>query len=173
MKNIIVKNGLIAIAIIMGIQFVSYLIFGLPNGSNFDNDEIVGYLSIILCLAFVFLGIREYHLKQGKSSFMKYMGVGSAISAFPSLAFGIYSVIYYKWIYPDFLQNYGAYQLEKMKVSLSAEEFEVAKTQFAADMAMWDSVGMQFGIMFFTVFVIGLIITLLSSMYFQFKTSKS
>ncbi len=173
MKNIIVKNGLRSIAIIMGIQVVAYLIFGLPEGIDFDRDEILGYGGIMLCLIFVFLGIREYHIKQGKSTFMKYLGIGSAISVFPSITFGIYSIIYYKWLYPDFLENYGAYQLEKMKASLSAEEFEVAQTQFSADMAMWDSMGMQFTIMFLTVFVIGLIVTILSATYFQFKTSKS
>ncbi|MTI39338.1 DUF4199 domain-containing protein [Fulvivirga lutimaris] len=173
MKNIIVKNGLIAVAVIMGIQIVAYVIFGLPEGIDFDRDELLGYGGILLCLVFVFLGIREYHIKHGKSSFMKYLGIGSAISTFPSIAFGIYSVIYYKWLYPDFLDNYGAYQLEKMKASMSAQEFEVIQTQFQEDMAMWDSVGMQFTIMFITVFVIGLIISILSASYFQFKTSKS
>ncbi len=172
MKKIIVKNGIIAASILMGVQLVAYLIYGTPNASNFDIDEIVGYASIVFCLAFVFLGIREYQLMGKEASFMKNLGLGAAISVFPSIAFGVYSVVYYKWINPNFLNEYGAYQLEKMKASLTPEEFEITKVQFATDMALWDSVGMQFGIMFATVFIIGLIISILSSLYFQLKPIK-
>ncbi|MEQ8926096.1 MAG: DUF4199 domain-containing protein [Fulvivirga sp.] len=173
MKKVIIKNGLIATAIIMGIQFLAYLMYGHPDSSNFDTDEIIGYISIIACLLFVFFGIREYFMLYRKGSFLKYFGLGSAISLFPAVAFGTYSVIYYKWINPDFLQEYGDYQLGKMKASLSIEEFETAKIQFMEEMALWDSVGAQFIMMFLTVFVIGLIISTLSAIYFQLKTPKN
>lgn len=169
MKKIVIKNGLIAAAILMGIQLASYLIYGPPNSSNFDTDEIIGYASIVLCLIFVFLGIREYQFFHRETSFIKNLGLGAAISLLPSLGFGLYSVAYYKWIHPDFLEEYGAYQLEKLRLSLSPQEFETARVQFSSDMALWDSVGMQFSIMFLTVFTIGLIISVLSSLYFQLK----
>lgn len=172
MKRAIIKNGLIAVAILMGIQLVAYIIYGAPDSSNFDVDEIVGYISIVLCLSFVFLGIRESRIQSGKTSFLNDLGVGAAIAAFPSFAFGIYSVIYYKWINPNFLEEYGAHQLNKMKANLGPEEFKAAEAQLASDMALWDSVGMQFFIMFMTVFVIGLIISVLSSLFFQLKPVK-
>ena len=50
MKNIIIKNGILATAIIISIQVIAYLIFGLPEGVNFDRDEIVGYGGIMLCM---------------------------------------------------------------------------------------------------------------------------
>ncbi|QSE96418.1 DUF4199 domain-containing protein [Fulvivirga lutea] len=173
MKNIVFKNGLISVAIIMGIQLITYLVYGLPNSSNFDRDEIIGYISIVACLLFVFFGIREYVLLYSKGSFLKYLGIGAAISLFPSMAFGAYSVVYYKWINPNFLKEYGDYQIEKLKSTLPADEFEVAKSQFMEEMALWDSVSSQFIIMFLTVFVIGLIISTLSALYFQLKTSKN
>lgn len=172
MKNPIVKNGLIATGILTGINLISLLIYG-TDVAFYDIGEIIGYSSIVLCLLFVFLGIRESELIHGNTSFFKRLGVGSAIALFPSVAFGIYNVIYVTSIDPEFMEKYNAHMLEKMREGLTAEEFEVVKNQYMTDMAMWDNLWIQFILMFATVFVIGLIIALLSSMYFQLKPVRS
>ena len=172
MKNLIIKNGLIATAILMGINLLSLVIYG-TDAEYFDIGEVIGYSSIVLCLLFVFMGIRESEMLHGNSSFIKRLGVGSAIAFFPSLAFGIYNVIYVTIIDPQFMEKYNTYMLDKLKEGHTPEEFEAIKTQYLADAAMWDSLLIQFFVMFLTVFVIGLIIALLSSMYFQLKPARS
>ena len=74
-----------------------------------------------------------------------------------------------KWIDPEFMETYTQYSLDKMQAEMSPEEFEIAKAQTLEQMTMFDNLLFQFVIMFLTVFVIGLIISLLSATYFQVK----
>lgn len=142
MKNPIIKNGLIATVILMGINLLSLIIYG-TDSQYFDIGEIIGYSSIVLCLLFVFVGIRESELVNGSNSFGKRFGIGSAIAFFPSLAFGIYNVIYVTIIDPEFMEKYNTYMLDKMREGRSAEEFEIIKNQYMADAAMWDNLWIQ------------------------------
>lgn len=172
MKNIIVKNGMYALATLFILNMVSLALFG-TGPDSYEFGEIFGYSSIILCLVFVFLGIRQNNLTNDKVSFMNNFGVGSAISFFPSLFFGIYNVVYVKWIEPDFMENYYEYTMQSMKATMSSEEFEIAKNQMMAEQDMFNNIYIQFFFMFLTVFVIGIIISILTSTIYQFKTARS
>lgn len=172
MKNsIIVKNGLYGAAFLLVVNLLMLAFLG-TDPSNFDISEIIGYSTITLSLIFVFLGIRQYELGASASNFLTRLGIGAGISLFPSLLFGLYNVVYVKWIDPDFNQKYADHMLGKMQASMSASEFELAKEQMLQDQALFENVGFQFFLMFLTVFIIGLIISILSSLYFQLKPVK-
>ena len=168
MKKTIIKNGLIATAILVAVNLVSLVVFG-TDPENYGIGEIVGYATIVCSLILVFIGIRELEFSGLNNSFLKRMLVGSGISVFPAVAFGLYNVIYVKWIDPEFMETYTQYSLDKMQAELSPEEFEIAKAQTMEQMAMFDNLFFQFFIMFMTVFIIGLIISLLAATYFQVK----
>ncbi|MEQ8551363.1 MAG: DUF4199 domain-containing protein [Cyclobacteriaceae bacterium] len=168
MKKAIIKNGLISTAILVAVNLISLVVFG-TDPDNYGIGEIVGYATIVCALILVFIGIRELEFSSTNNSFLKKMLVGSGISGFPAVAFGLYNVIYVKWIDPDFMETYTQYSLDKMQAEMSPEEFEIAKAQTMEQMAMFDNLFVQFVIMFMTVFVIGLIISLLSATYFQVK----
>ena len=168
MKKTIIKNGLIATAILMVINFILLAIFG-TDPENYEISEIVGYATIIGSLVLVILGIREFEVLKGQTSFLTKFGIGAGIASFPSLAFGLYNVVYFKWIDPEGMENYRQHTLDNMKASMSPEEFEIAKAETLEQLAMFDNLFFQFVIMFMTVFVIGLIISLLSATYFQVK----
>ncbi len=171
MKKSIVKYGLISAGILIAINLITFVIFG-TDPENYEIGEIVGYATIIGSLILVVFGIRAYDVTQSKSSFMKNMGVGLGISLFPALAFGLYNVIYVKWMDPEFLENYTKYSLEKMKQSMGPEAYEIAKQQTLEEMAMFDNLFFQFFVMFATVFLIGFIISLIAATFFQIKTKK-
>jgi hypothetical protein len=171
MKNIIIKKGLYSAALLIMINLLSLLIIG-TDPSNYGIGEIIGYSAIVLSLGFVILGIRQYNLLYDDSNFLKNMAIGSGISFFPSLWFGVYNIVYVKWIDPDFMKNYTNYSLENMKTSMSAAQFEVAKAKMIEDLAIFENLYFQFFIMFMTVFIIGLIITVLSSMFLKLKPIK-
>lgn len=168
MKKTIIKNGLISTAILMVINFILLAIFG-TDPENYEISEIVGYATIIGSLLLVVFGIREFEVLNNETSFMKKFGIGAGIASFPSLAFGLYNVVYFKWIDPEGMENYRQHTLDNMKASMSPEEFEIAKAETLEQLAMFDNLFFQFVIMFMTVFVIGLIISLLSATYFQVK----
>ena len=138
----------------------------------FDIGEVIGYTTIVLCLSFVFIGMRQYELTSESSNFITRLGIGTGISLFPSVGFGLYNVIYVKWIDPEFSEKYVKHTLEKMQATMTASEFEVAKSEMIEQLSLFDNQWFNFLIMFSTVLVIGLIISILSSIYFQIKPIK-
>ena len=171
MKNTIIKYGLYATAVLIGFNIISLVIFG-TDASYFDIGEIFGYSAIILCLVFVFIGIRHYEISVPNTTFLSRMGIGTGISLFPALFFGLYNILYVEVIDPEFTDKYMKHQLTKMEASMSPADFEVAKTQLMQEFDMYHNTFFQFLVMFLTVFILGVIISLLSSMYFQLKSVK-
>ncbi|XOV91961.1 MAG: DUF4199 domain-containing protein [Bacteroidota bacterium] len=168
MQKTIIKNGLISAGILLGVNLVTFLLLG-TDPDNYEIGEIIGYATIVGCMAMVFIGMREYEMMYEKLSFTKKIGIGSGIALCPSLAFGLYNVIYYKWMDPDFMESYYTLSLKQMEETMSPEEFQIAKAQALEQMAMFESLWFQFILMFLTVFVIGLIVSLLSAMYLQIR----
>ncbi|HNP17249.1 MAG TPA: DUF4199 domain-containing protein [Fulvivirga sp.] len=168
MKNVILNNGVYAAVALISINLLSLFFIG-TDSSNYGLGEIVGYTAIVLSLGFVILGIRHYNMLNDDTSFIKNMAIGSGITLFPSLWFGTYNVIYIKWIDPNFMENYTNYSLDKMKATMSAQQFDEAKVKMIEDMEPFNYLYFQFIVMFMTVFIIGLIITVISSMILKFK----
>ena len=77
--------------------------------------------------------------------------------------------IYTTTINPDFVQDYFTATLESMKDQLTPEEFEIQKAALMEQMENSGGSGFWAFIMFATVFMIGLIITLISSLILQRK----
>ena len=109
-------------------------------------------------MIFVFLGIREYVRETGAANFWNALKIGTLIAIAPSIVFGIYNIIYIKWIDPNFNQNYLQYQIDSLQ-NPTAEEIAALE----ASMKLWENPLMQFFVMFLTVLIIGFIVSLISS----------
>lgn len=152
MKKSVLKYG--------GYGFVlSILLFLL--GHNFGKEidystqEVVGYLTIIVSLIFVFFGIKHFRDKEnnGALSFGKGMTIGLLISMITALGIAIADLIYTTAINPDFLEEY--------KSAMDAQGYEGEIPDYSS--------GFMAFIMFITVLIIGLIISLISSLILQRK----
>ncbi len=164
MKKLIVKHGLYASLVVVGIPL---LMWTLTDGEpNYDLGEIIGYATMVLCMTFVFLGIREYrnHELNGSISFGQALKVGVLIALIPSVAFGVYDLIYVIWLDPDFYDTYYAQYIEEMKNTMPESELEKALADMEAQKELFMNPFMQFLVMFLTVFLIGFVISLISSM---------
>ena len=164
MKNIIIKNGLYITLIIVGIPVLGYLIEGPVTKDAALNSEIVGYGSMVLSLAvFIFLGARKYRneINNGRLTFLEGIKIGLLITLIPALAFAIYNHIYVEWIDPAFMENYWTWSVESMKEKLNPADFEAWLSDMEAQREMFSNPFFSFIIMFLTVFLIGLIVTLL------------
>ena len=173
MKQIVLKNGLWSSLVVMGPGIAMLVIAGVPQPGDYALGEVVGYASIVLAMVFVVLGIRQYRdqVNEGVLSFPDALKVGSLITFVPSLLFGIYNLIYVEIIDPEFMEKYYQYQLDQQKASLSPQEYEVYFQQMEAEKAMFTNHFTQFVLMFLTVFVIGFIVTVVSSFFLK-KRSK-
>mgnify|MGYP003630910938 FL=1 len=167
MKNIVVRYGVIAGLIVVGIPLLSGLIIGFGMDS-FAMGEIIGYTSMIVAMTTVYFAMRHYRdqINKGMLSFGLGLKIGSLVSVLAGIAFAIYNVFFVTFIMPDFNEQYFAY----------AEGLEIGTPEFEAKFtAMMEANGFMFSVlggtllMFATVFLIGFIMSLISSLILQRK----
>lgn len=168
MKNTIIKYGIYSL-ITASILFFSALV--LAKSLDYSTQEVIGYLSMIASLSFVFLGIKHYRDNEnnGYVSFSKALVLGISISVFAGVGFGIIDYIYTTQINPDFATEYLNKSLETMKSSLPVEEFEQKKLELTQQMEQYGGSGFMAFIMFATVLILGFIISLVSALFLQRK----
>lgn len=168
MKTTILKFGLcggIASIILFGLALLVF------KDLSYTLQEVMGYASMILALSFVFFGIKHFRDQKnnGKVTFQKAFLIGIAIAIFTGLGTAIMDYIYTSYINPDFAQEYLASSIESMKETLSSDEFQAKKIELEKQMEQYGSPGFMAFIMFATVVLLGLVITLISSLVLQKK----
>ena len=157
MKKLHIKYGLISGLFMVAIFSISFALgaMDLTDEDKLRQGEIVGYLGMILSMIAVFLGIREVKRRRmGKLSFGTGVKNGTLIAVVAALIFGLYTIGLYEFM-------------------IDIEEFfETYYQEDYADLpAYYKSSVFQGFVMFATVFVIGFVVSLLSSLIL--KNSKS
>lgn len=134
-------------------------------------QEILGYASMIVSLSFVYFGIKHFRDKEneGKISFKKALAIGVLISLITALVFGLLDVLYTEVLNPEFMDKYYNEVSANLKASLPANELEIKLAQLESEREQFSNPVFSFTIMASTVFIIGFIITLLSSLVLQRK----
>lgn len=168
MKNTVLRYGLWSALSIFVLFLISSFIL---KDLDFNTQEIYGYVSIVVSLSFVFFGIKHFRDKenQGLLSFGKGLVIGLVITLFASITFGIYNVVYVEYIDPNFMTDYYNYSVEQISKTLSGAELQAKLKQMEDEKAMFSSPFMNFSLMFLTVFMIGFVISLISSLVLHRK----
>lgn len=164
MKKTALRYGLITAGFLVGFFFLGLAIYG--KSDDFTGREVVGYSTMIVSMIFVYFGIKHFrdHVNGGALSFGKGMKMGLLIVLVPAIAFGIFTIIYVTWIDPEHMSRYYEYELSQLKASLSSTEFEAASVKMKEEMEMFSSPVMSFFVMALTVYLIGVIATVISSL---------
>jgi Protein of unknown function (DUF4199) len=163
MKKTVFRYGVVSFVALCILGFINYLgSIKIPN----YNGAIGGYISILLSSIFIYIGIKQFRDKEngGFVSYKQAFLVGILIVIFPALANGIYSVIYAKFIDPGFMDKYYDLAIQDMKVKLPPDQFQVKLKSLESERTMFKNPYLQFIMMFLTVFLIGVIITAISSL---------
>ena len=168
MKKSILRYGLYSFLTAL-ILFLSALVFG--KGLSFETQTVLGYVSIVASLTFVFFGIKHFRDKEnnGVISFGKALGAGMLITLFAALGFAIIDYVYTAYINPDFIGEFTANSIANLEKTLSGEELIKAKEDLNNQMKSMGSSSALALFMFAIVTVIGFIISLLSSLFLQRK----
>jgi len=169
MKKTALRYGLYGVYLLVAFCLVRYIMN--PHPTNFDNQETIGWIGILLSVFFVFFGIKYYRDKEngGSLGFGEGMKLGLLITIFPALLFGIYSVIYSEILDPGFMDNYYNWQVAKLKSELPPAEFDGQLKEMEQQKEMFVNPLFQFGAMFLSVFVVGLIVTVISTLVLKRK----
>jgi len=168
MKNTVIKYGIYGLLTGV-ICFLAAILLG--KSLSYSTQEVIGYVSMIASLSFVFFGIKHYRDKEnnGVISLGKAILIGLLISILVGIGVGIADYIYTTLINPNFASEYLNNMLQTMESTLSPEEFKVKKEELIQQMENYGSPIFMACIMFITVVLIGLVISLISGLILQKK----
>ena len=135
------------------VVFLCALYFG--QGLDFSAQEVIGYITMIASLSFIFFGIKHYrdHINEGRISFRRAVFMGLWISGLTGIGIALADYIYLTLINPDFFEEYSSV--------MRSEGYRGEIPNYGN--------GFLALIMFLTVMMIGLAITLISALILQKK----
>jgi hypothetical protein len=164
MKKIVLTFGLIAGGIFAAMMFTT---MPFVDQIGFEYGEIIGYTTLLVAFAFVFVGIRSYreNVGNGYITFGRAFKVGILITVIASLCYVIsWQIVYYGFV-PDFGEKYTQYVAEKSRAAGKNPD-QIAKevADMQRFMALYKNPLYNFLITFFVEpLPMGLLITLISA----------
>jgi hypothetical protein len=163
MKKTVLTFGLISGAI-SSVMMVATVPFAHRIG--FNKALVLGYTTIVLSFLLVFFGIRSYrdNVGNGQITFTKAFAVGICITLISCIFYvGTWEILYFNFM-PDFMDNYGAQTIEKLKASgASATAVEAQVQQLKKFKEQYKNPLFNSLMTFIEPFPVGLAITLLSA----------
>ena len=164
MKKTVLTFGLISGAI-SSVLMVATMPFAHRIG--FNKALIVGYTTIVLSFLLVYFGIRSYrdNAGNGQIAFMKAFAVGISITLISCVFYVVsWEILYFNFLPPDFMDQYGANRIEKLKASGASDAAVQAQIEQAKKYKeMYDNPLLNAAMTFIEPFPVGLAITLLSA----------
>ena len=147
------------------------LAFSLGTSLSYNVQEVLGYLTIVISLLFVFFAIKHYRDKEnrGKLTLRNGFFIGLSITFFVAIGSAISDYIFVTILYPDFVSDYSNYQMEQLKESLSESEYEIKRQEMMENIKTIGKPSVMALVMFITVMCLGIIISILSSLFLRTK----
>jgi hypothetical protein len=163
MKSTIYRYGIYATLTIVGLSWgVFFLLKNIGQGLQ----EAAGYLSILLAMIFIFFGIRHFRdrINGGYLSFGQGLKVGVLIVLIPAVAFGLFDILYTEVLNPTWKDDYYSKYIDDLRKSVAADKLDAAIKKAEKEKEMFSNPLFQFLLMGGTVFIIGFIVTIISSL---------
>jgi hypothetical protein len=128
MRKIVLTFGLISGAILSVMMLIT---IPFHEQIGFEKGMIVGYTTMVLAFAMVFVGVKTYRDNEagGTVSFGRALKVGLLIMLLASVCYvATWEVIYHNFA-PDYLDKYAAHALEKARASGATDAQIALRTQ--------------------------------------------
>jgi len=169
------KYGLLAGGIMAALFLIPFLMFkGEDLYNYFQIGEVIGYSTMVLCLLFVFFGMRSYRDTEmgGSITFGKAFVSGLAITFVASIIFGLFTILLYKVISPDLgNQMMEFYKRSVLESGKSKEIIDAQLAEMDSYRDVYNNGAIHGLLMFSTVFMIGAVVALISSFILKKKKS--
>lgn len=164
MKSPILKYGLLAGVVVNVLMFGPIVVFGeRPDWIRYG--EIVGYSAMVLTMTLTYFAMRHERARLGGFlSFSRGLGVGTGVTAVASLLFGLATYAFY-WIVGDrFPQKLWDHYVAQIQGS-GADPASIARqlAEMEQMRPLFFSYAFQAALMFATLFLIGLAVSLVSA----------
>jgi hypothetical protein len=170
MKKVVITFGLISGGIISVLMVSTASVW--QEMMDFNLGMIIGYLTMVVALSMVFVGIRSFRDNHngGIVSFGKAFQVGILIAVIASVMYAITWEIYYNVSASDFMEKYTEHYIQEMQRN-GASQAEI--DQMTAEMNQmaenYKNPVIRFGMTLMEIIPVGLAITLISSLILKRK----
>ena len=163
MKSTVFRYGIYATLTIVGL---SWGVFFLLKDMGQGLQEVAGYLTILLAMIFIFFGIRHFRdrVNGGYLSFGQGLKIGVLIVIIPAVAFGLFDILYTEVLNPTWKEEYYTKYIDGLKKSVAADKLDAAIKKAEKEKEMFSNPLFQFLLMGGTVFIIGFIVAIISSL---------
>lgn len=164
MKQTVFRYGMYAALLIVVLAAVN--LFIVAKYADYTTQEVAGYLAIVLSMIFVFLGIRQYRDKvnAGNLSFGEGLKIGLLITLVPAVFFGLFDMLYTEVLNPSWKDDYYNHYTQQLRTSLPADQLESELQKLEKQRETYGKPIFLFIIMFLTVFIIGMITSIISAL---------
>jgi Protein of unknown function (DUF4199) len=169
MKKTILKFGLISGGIMSLLMSAT-----VPFAHKIGNDKalFIGYTTMVLSFLLVYFGIRSYREDHGgQITFWRGFGIGICIMLITCVCYVItWEIIYFNFMH-DFMDQYGAHQIERARAAgASAAAIQAQIEQARKFKQMYENPLINSAMTFIEPFPVGFVIALLSAVILRKKT---
>lgn len=135
---------------------------------------IIGYISILCPMIFVYLGIRYYRdvVNNGFISFGKALKTGLLIVIIPTISFAIVETIYVEYINPGFYETVLLNDSEQYRKTLPPEQFAAKLREMHQHIEAYKNPFSNFIWMILEIGSLGSIVVLISALLLQRRSAK-
>ncbi|MFN0214934.1 MAG: DUF4199 domain-containing protein [Saprospiraceae bacterium] len=164
MKQTILRYGLYSGACAALLMISTGLYY--RSNPDFEYGAYFGYAGILLCMLFVYFGVRSYReqVNGGVLSFGKGLQIGLLIAIISCVCYVLAWMVVYETIMPDFMDKYIQDTLTKMQESgASSMEIEQKTKEMMQFKEMYKNPLTRFGLTFLEPFPVGLLVSLVSA----------
>lgn len=127
MKRTVLVFGLISGAIVSVLMACSmYYIHLHPEAEMGNASMVIGYLSMLVAFAFIFVGVKQYRDRQGSGyiTFGKAFKLGFLVALIASTLYVVMWALMYNLVMPDFMDVYSAQMIKDAQTKMTAAELE-------------------------------------------------
>jgi len=158
----------ITYGILSGTITIATLILGLvvSDGGSFLSSEIFGYLTMIVALSMIFIGIKRYRDQErgGVIRFLPAFAMGLAIAVIAAIIYTLVWELYLMTSGYDFIDSYVNSAIEaKRTAGLSADKLAQEIAALEEMRSDYGKIYIRIPMTFLEIFPVGLIIALLSA----------
>ncbi len=170
MKKTILKFGLLG-----GVFISLFMLCTMPfmdENTDMGHSMLIGYLSMVIALGPMFIGIKNYRDKQlgGTIGFGKAFLVGLGITVVTSTLYVVTWMILSEFFLTDFMADYTAASIESIKASdLSPKEIEAQITEAKNMAELYKNPVFKALITYIEILPVGVLISCISASILQKK----
>jgi hypothetical protein len=166
------KKTILTFGLISGAISSLMMIATMPFQDKLGHSYILGYTTLVLSFLLVFFGIRSYrdNIGGGQITFMRALGVGLAITLISCVFYVVtWEIVYFNFMH-DFMDKYGAHEIEKARAAGATQAaLEAQRQQFQKLKVMYENPFFNAALTFLEPAPVGLVITLISALILKRK----